>query len=100
MRQQRSPFISPFGDVRDCLIEAQFDSVAALDAIEHLIHWGVVGEASQFVDEILLKRSAISFGSPLEFFVDVGWDISDQNVRHAYIMQACDGMSRPVSWGV
>ena len=88
MRQRRSPFASSLGDVGDCLFEAQLDSVAALDAVEYLIHRGMFGKAPQFVDEVLLKRSAISLGSLLEFAVDVGWDISNQYVHHAYIMQA------------
>lgn len=88
MRQQRSPFSTTLGDVGDCLIEAQFDSVAALDTVQYLIHRREVCEVLQLGNEILLKRSTRSLGSSLEFSVDVSRYISDQYVRHAYIMQA------------
>jgi hypothetical protein len=48
----------------------------------------------------LLKRSAISLGSLLQFGVDIGGDISDQNVRHAYIMQSCSAMSILLIYGL
>ena len=84
--------LSPTGlDGLDCLIKA--DSAVGcrcpgVDAVEHLAHGRCAGDSGEFSTQVLLKGLAGSGRAGVEHLMDVGGQIPDQYVRHAFILLA------------
>jgi hypothetical protein len=68
------------------LLEPDTPTAVSLDAIEHLVETRLLGQALQLGGEILLERLAAPLSPPLKRSVDIGWEITNENVCHAYIM--------------
>ena len=70
------------------LRETDAPALAGGDPSEYLVHRGALGEPTKFTREVLLERLPMLVGTGLQPEVDVLWQVSDQHVWHAYIMQA------------
>lgn len=68
--------------------EPDTPTAASLDAIEHFIETRLLCQALQLGREILLKRLAAPLSPPLKRSVDVGWEITNEDVCHACNMIA------------
>ena len=64
------------------------------DPLEDLGGGRRLRNAREFGREKLLKRLTCGFGAALEARVDVGWEVSNQHVRHACIMLALRSRSQ------
>jgi hypothetical protein len=75
-----------FGKIVGGLPQAHPAAATALDAIQHLIHTGPLRQPAQLTGKELLQRLAAPLSPPLKSGMNVLGDITDQQVRHAYIM--------------
>src|SRR3954451_4245599 len=76
------------GDVVNRLLEPDRTAAALLDAGQHVLERRLLGQALQLGGQVLLERLASLLRSPLERGVDIVWEVSNQDIRHAYIMIA------------
>ncbi len=58
------------------------------DLVKDLTDRTPFGEMAQFDHQVLLQRLVVVLGLALQRSVDVVRDVTDQDVRHAYIMLA------------
>jgi hypothetical protein len=63
-------------------------AVLGFDLVKDLADRTPFGEMAQFDRQVLLERLVVVLGLALQRSVDVVRDVTDQNVRHAYIMLA------------
>jgi len=75
-----------FGKIVGGLPQAHPASSTALDAIQHLINARAFRQPAQLTREELLERLAAPLSPPLKSGVHILGNITDQQVRHAYIM--------------
>jgi hypothetical protein len=75
-----------FGKIVSGLLQANLTTSAALDAIQHLIHTWALRQPAQLTREELLQRLAAPLSPPLKSGMNILRNITDQQVRHAYIM--------------
>jgi hypothetical protein len=68
--------------------QAYVAAVAALDPVQDFIHAGPPGEAAKLCGQELLQGLALALGALLKGGVDVLGQVPDEQIRHAYIMQA------------
>ena len=68
---------------------------AALDAVQDLIHAGPPGEPAKLGGQELLQGLALAFCALLKGGMNVVGKVADEQVRHAYIMQACGWRCKP-----
>jgi len=68
------------------LPEPDTPTAVSLDAIEHFVETRLLCQALQFGSQILLKRLAAPLSPPLKRSVDIGWEITNEHVCHAFIM--------------
>ena len=68
--------------------EAHVAAVAALYAVKDFIHAGPPGEAAKLSGQELLQGLALALSALLKGGVDVVGKVADEQIRHAYIMQA------------
>lgn len=75
-----------FGKIVSGLLQANLTTSAALDAIQHLIHTWALRQPAQLTGKELLQRLAAPLSPPLKSGMNILRNITDQQVRHAYIM--------------
>lgn len=63
-------------------------AVAAFDPVQDFIHAGPPGEAAKLSGQELLQGLALALCPLLQGCVDVVGKVADEQIRHAYIMQA------------
>jgi hypothetical protein len=68
------------------LAEPDTPTAASLDAIEHVVESRLLCQAFQLGKEILLERLAAPLGPPLKRSVDIGWEITNEDVDHACVV--------------
>jgi hypothetical protein len=68
--------------------QAYVAAVAAFDPVQDFIHAGPPGEAAKLSGQELLQGLALALGALLKGGVDVLGKIPNEQIRHAYIMQA------------
>ena len=66
--------------------EPDTPTAVSLDAIEHFVETRLLCQALQLGSEILLERLAALLSPPLKRSVDIGWEITNEHVCHAYMM--------------
>ena len=76
------------GKVGDRFVEADSAALAVPDPVEDLRHRRGLREAGQLDGQVLLQGLAVGRGSPLQASVYIVGEVTYQDVRHAYIMQA------------
>lgn len=69
-------------------------AVLDFDLIKDLADRTSLGEMAQFDRQVLLQRLVAVLGLALQRCVDVVRDVTDQDVRHAYIMLATAGRGK------
>lgn len=69
-------------------------AVLDFDLVEDLADRTSLGEVAQFNRQVLLQRLVVVLGFALQRSVDVVRDVTDQDVRHAYIMLAMGGRGK------
>lgn len=88
-RRRRRSTARPFvAEIVNCGLEANSASGPLSDASNHLTHRWRLGDPREFRSQVLLKRLPRFLSATLQVRVDIGWQISDQNVWHACIMLA------------
>jgi hypothetical protein len=75
-----------FGKIVSGLLQANLASSAALDAIQHLIDTWALRQPAQLTGKELLQRLAAPLSPPLKSGMNILRNVTDQQVRHAYIM--------------
>jgi hypothetical protein len=78
-----------FGKIVSGLLQANLATCAALDAIQHLIHTWALRQPPQLTGKELLQRLTPPLSPPLKSGVHSLGNVTDQQVRHAYIMLSC-----------
>jgi hypothetical protein len=68
--------------------QAYVAAVAAFDAVQDFIHAGPPGEAAKLSGQELLQGLALALCALLKGGMDVVRKVADEQIRHAYIMQA------------
>jgi hypothetical protein len=68
--------------------QAYVAAVAAFDPVQDFIHAGPAGEAAKLGGQELLQGLALALCALLKGGVDVLGNVADEQIRHAYIMQA------------
>jgi len=63
-------------------------AVLEFDLVKDLADRTPFGEMAQFDHQVLLQRLVVVLGLALQRSVDVVRDVTDEDVRHAYIMLA------------
>ncbi len=61
-------------------------TLLAFDLVEDLADRAALGQVAQFHGKVLLKRLVAYLGFALQLSMHVIRDVTDENVRHAYIM--------------
>jgi hypothetical protein len=64
--------------------------VVCCDPIQHLVDRGAFGQPTQLRGQILLQRLPVLLGPALQAGMNVIWHVTDQYIRHAYIMQVSE----------
>lgn len=72
--------------VGHCCLQPDPTAVLGLDLIEYVAERALLGEAAQLGGEVLLQRLMGALGLALQGRMNTLRDITNQNVRHAYIM--------------
>jgi hypothetical protein len=75
-----------FGKIVGGLLQANLASSAAFDAIQHLIDTWALRQPTQFTGKELLQRLTPPLGPALKSGVHILGNVTDQQIRHAYIM--------------
>ena len=75
-----------FGKIVGGLLQANLASSAALDAIQHLIDAWALRQPTQLTGKELLQRLTPPLSPALKGGVHILGNVTDQQVRHAYIM--------------
>jgi len=75
-----------FGKIVSGLLQANLASSAALDAIQHLIDTWALRQPAQLTGKELLQRLTAPLSPALKSGVHILGNVTDQQVRHAYIM--------------
>ena len=88
MRRQRSTLAPNLFEVIHRLFEPNGSARHPLDSFNDLIESRGLRKAGEFGRQVVLQRHTGGLCSFDEFPVDLFWHISDQDVRHACIMQA------------
>jgi hypothetical protein len=68
------------------LAEPDTPTAVSLDAIEHFVETRLLCQALQLGREVLLERLTAPLSPPLKCSVDVGREITNEDVYHAFIM--------------
>jgi hypothetical protein len=63
-------------------------AAATLDPVQDFLHAGPPGETAKLSSQVLLQGLALTLCTPLQGSVDILGKVADEQVRHAYIMQA------------
>ncbi len=63
-------------------------AMAAFDPVQDFIHAGSPGETAKLSGQELLQGLALAFCALLKGGVDVVGKVADEQIRHAYTMQA------------
>ena len=74
------------GEIERGLFEPDSSTVSLFDAVKHVADCRPVGETLQFDREVLLEGLSFARSSALKLSMYVLWDVSDEHVRHAFIM--------------
>jgi hypothetical protein len=74
--------------VLSSLGQAYVAAVAPLDPVQDFIHAGPPGEAAELSGQELLQGLALALCALLKGGVDVVGKVANEQIRHAYIMQA------------
>ena len=82
--------------VLSSLGQADVAAVAPLDPVQDFIHAGPPGEAAELSGQELLEGLALALRALLQGGVDVVGKVANEQIGHAYIMQAsaAEGKSR------
>jgi hypothetical protein len=80
--------------VDDCLVKADVAAAAALDPVQDFLRVRTLGQSAQLSSQELLQRLPALLGAALEGRVHVVRKVADQQVRHAYIMQASGSLEQ------
>ena len=75
-----------FGKIVGGLLQANVASSAALDAVQYLIDTRALRQPAQLTGKELLQRLTPPLSPALKSRVHILGNITDQQVRHAYIM--------------
>jgi hypothetical protein len=75
-----------FSKIIGGLLQANPAARAAFDAIQHLIDTRALRQPAQLAREELLQRLTPPLGPALKSGVHILGNITDQHIRHAYIM--------------
>jgi hypothetical protein len=81
------PF-SVLAQVLSSLRQAYVAAVTPLDPVQDFIHAGPPGEAAELSGQELLQGLALALCALLKGGVDVVGKVANEQIRHAYIMQA------------
>jgi hypothetical protein len=79
------------------LIKSHMTASAMLDPVQNLFHARPLSEPAKLSGHELLQRLAAALGAPLQGSVHVVRKIANEQVRHAYIMQACPAPGKRAS---
>lgn len=94
MRRRRSTAGTFRSDVLDRLLEADATPAVSLDPFKHLIQAWPLSQAPQLGGKVLLQGLPTLLGPALEACVDIVGDISNEHIRHAYIMLSAEDGSQ------
>jgi hypothetical protein len=74
------------GEIERGLFEPDSSTVSLFDAVKHVADCRPVGETLQFDREVLLEGLSFALSSAPKLSMYILWDVSDEHVRHAFIM--------------